>query len=298
MTSPNRQDDAYWLETAEIRRSFDRVSKNYDRVTVIEPQVRDEIINRLELVDFQPKVILDAGCATGMLSRQLLKRFRRSRVLALDLSIGMLRNACKKKPFFRKLDAICADASCLPLPDASVDLICSNLMLHWCNDPDQVLREFRRILTPRGLLTFSTLGPDTLTELRQAWRSVDGDIHVNRFADMHDIGDALIRAGLTEPVMDVDYYRLTYGQLIDLMKELKSVGAHNMNRGRPRGLTSRSRLAAVEDAYLTIGEDNRLPVTCEVVFGQAWAPRAQQATEQKEVLIPVTQIGHKERDRQ
>ena len=298
MTTPDPQDDAYWLETAEIRRSFDRVSKNYDRVSVIEPRVRNEIIERLELVDFQPDVILDAGCATGMLSRQLLKRFRRGRVLALDLSVGMLRHACNKKPLFRKLDAICADASSIPLPDASVDLVCSNLMLHWCNDLDQVLREFRRILTPRGLLTFSTLGPDTLTELRQAWRSVDGDIHVNRFADMHDIGDALIRAGLTEPVMDVDYYRLTYGQLTDLMKELKSVGAHNMNRGRPRGLTSRSRLTAVEDAYLAISGDDRLPVTCEVVFGQAWAPREQQTMERKEVLIPVTQIGRKERNKQ
>jgi len=298
MTTPDPQDDAYWLETAEIRRSFDRVSKNYDRVSVIEPRVRNEIIERLELVDFQPDVILDAGCATGMLSRQLLKRFRRGRVLALDLSVGMLRHACKKKPLFRKLDAICADASSIPLPDASVDLVCSNLMLHWCNDLDQVLREFRRILTPRGLLTFSTLGPDTLTELRQAWRSVDGDIHVNRFADMHDIGDALIRAGLTEPVMDVDYYRLTYGQLTDLMKELKSVGAHNMNHGRPRGLTSRSRLTAVEDAYLAISGDDRLPVTCEVVFGQAWAPREQQRMERKEVLIPVTQIGRKERNKQ
>ncbi|MGI9265617.1 MAG: malonyl-ACP O-methyltransferase BioC, partial [Gammaproteobacteria bacterium] len=271
MTNPNPQVDAYWLESTDIRRSFDRVSEYYDQLTVIEPRVRQEIADRLNLVDFQPGVILDAGCATGMLSRDLLKRFKRGRVVSLDLSLGMLRQARANKPRFRRLDAVCADASRIPLPDASVDLICSNLMLQWCNDLDEVFREFRRILTPRGLLTFSTLGPDTLTELRQAWRSVDKNIHINRFVDMHDIGDALIRAGLIEPVMDVDYYHVTYARLIDMMKELKSVGAHNMNRGRPRGLTSPRRLAAVEDACRAFSNDNRLVATCEVIFGQAWA---------------------------
>jgi malonyl-CoA O-methyltransferase len=286
-------DDAYGLRTADIRKSFDRVSESYDRFAVVESRVRKEILERLELVDLKPRVILDAGCATGSWGGLLLKRFRRSRLLALDLSVGMLRQARKKRPRFRKLNVICADAAAIPLRDASVDLICSNLMLPWCDDIDQVFREFRRVLTPRGLLTFSTLGPDTLTELRQSWRSVDDDIHVNRFVDMHDIGDALVRAGLAEPVLDVDCYRVTYERLIDMMREIKAVGAHNMNHGRPRGLTSRKRMRAVEAAYDRFSEDGRLPATCEVVFGQAWGPRVRIGPDTTEVMIPITEIGNR-----
>ena len=297
MTADSLPDDAYRLETALVRRSFDLASENYDRVAFIESRVRDEILQRLDLVDLKPGVILDAGCATGAWGGRLLKRYKRSRLLALDLSVDMLHRARRQKPRFRRLDAICADAASIPLPDASVDLICSNLMLHWCHDLDQVLREFRRVLSPRGLLTFSTLGPDTLTELRRAWRSVDGNVHVNRFVDMHDLGDALIRAGLAEPVMDVDYFKLSYQRLIDLMKELKAVGAHNINKGRPRGLTSRARLIAVENAYREFAVDGRLPVTCEVIFGQAWGPREKKAPATTEVTIPVAQIGRKRRDK-
>ena len=288
-------DDAYRLRTSDIRRSFDRASECYDRFAVIESRVREEILARLELVDLKPRVILDAGCATGSWGGMLLKRYKRSRLLALDMSVGMLLQARMKRPRFRKLDVICADAAAIPLPDASVDLICSNLMLPWCDDIDQVFREFRRVLSPRGLLTFSTLGPDTLAELRQSWRSVDDKIHVNLFVDMHDIGDALVRAGLAEPVMDVDYYHITYARLIDLMREIKAVGAHNMNHGRPRGLTGRNRFRSVEAAYNKFSRDGRLPATCEIIFGQAWGPRAKTGSGGAEVMIPITEIGHRRR---
>jgi malonyl-CoA O-methyltransferase len=293
VTSEHPLAEAYCLRTADIRTSFDRASESYDRFAIVESRVRDEILARLELVNLKPRVILDAGCATGSWGGLLLKRYKRSRLLALDLSVGMLLQARKRRPRFRKLNVICADAAAIPLADASVDLICSNLMLPWCNDIDQVFREFRRVLSPRGLLTFSTLGPDTLTELRQSWRSVDDKIHVNRFVDMHDIGDALVRAGLAEPVMDVDYYHISYRRLIDLMREIKAVGAHNMNQGRPRGLTGRQRIRAVEAAYDKFSEGGRLPATCEVIFGQAWGPRARTGSGGVEVMIPITEIGHR-----
>jgi malonyl-CoA O-methyltransferase len=184
----------------------------------------------------------------------------------------MLRQARHRRRWWRRPTVLCADAAALPLPDASVDLVFSNLMLQWCNDLDAVFREFRRVLKPRGLVTFTTFGPDTLTELRAAWRAVDDGIHVNRFIDMHDVGDAMVRAGLAEPVMDLEYFCLTYPRVIDLMRDLKAIGAHNVTVGRGRGLTGRGRLQAVADAYEAHRRDGRLPATWEVVYGQAWGP--------------------------
>ncbi len=283
----------YLLDRAGVRSAFDRVSSGYDDIAVIDSRVREEILSRLDLVKLSPAVILDVGCGTCGWAAALLKRFRQSRLLALDISTGMLNQAQRRKPWFRKLDAICADGAALPMADHSVDLICSSLMLPWCNDPDLVFREFRRVLAPGGLLTFATLGPDTLGELRQAWREADDHVHVNRFIDMHDIGDALVRAGLAEPVLDVDHYRLNYDTVDQLMRELKAIGAHNVNAGRARGLTSRQRLRALETAYDKVREDGRLPVTVEVVYGQAWGPMQLRRENRDEVTVPVGAIGRR-----
>ncbi len=146
-------------------------------------------------------------------------------------------------------------------------------MLQWCN-PDAVFAEFRRILAPRGFLSFTSLGPDTLKELRAAWRQVDSRSHVHHFIDMHDLGDALVRAGFAAPVLDVERYTLTYTEVRRLAADLKAVGAHNAAADRPRGLTGRGKFAALQSAYEAYRHDGRLPATYEVVFGQAWAPVA------------------------
>lgn len=283
----------YLLDRADVRSAFDRASSRYDDIAIIDSRVREEMLSRLDLVKLSPAVILDVGCGTCGWAAALLKRFRRSRLLALDISTGMLNQAQRRKPWFRKLHAICADGAALPIADNSVDLICSSLMLPWCNDPDLVFREFRRVLTPGGLLTFATLGPDTLGELRNAWRAADDHVHVNRFIDMHDIGDALVRAGLAEPVLDVDQYRLNYDTVDQLMRDLKAIGANNINAGRSRGLTSRQRLRAVESAYDKVREDGRLPVTVEVVYGQAWGPVQLRREDRDEVTVPVGAIGRR-----
>jgi malonyl-CoA O-methyltransferase len=166
---------------------------------------------------------------------------------------------------------VCADAERLPLADGSVDLILSNLMLQWCN-PDHVFAEFRRVLAPHGLLSFTTLGPDTLRELRSAWREVDSRTHVNQFIDMHDIGDALVRGGFASPVLDVERYTLTYLDVRRVAADLKATGAHNATMGRARGLTGRRQFAALQAAYEGFRQDGRLPATYEVVFGHAWTP--------------------------
>jgi malonyl-CoA O-methyltransferase len=168
-------------------------------------------------------------------------------------------------------------------------------MLQWCNDPDRVLRECRRVLRPGGVLHLATLGPDTLTELRRAWQVADPThVHVSRFLDMHDVGDALVRAGFAEPVLDVERYTLTYSDARDLMRDLKAIGAHNATAGRARGLTGKSTLARMLAAYETARRDGRLPATYEVVFAQAWVPERPASRQRDqgspEVLVPLSRL--------
>ena len=205
----------------------------------------------------------------------------------------MLRHTRRRGRWLRRPHAVCADAARVPLASRSVDLVFSNLMLQWCNDPDTVFGEFRRVAAPGGLLTFTTFGPDTLKELRSAWSAADGYSHVNRFIDMHDLGDALVRAGFAEPVMDVEQFTLTYDDLRGLMNDLKAMGAHNVTHGRSRGLTGRRRLAAAVAAYEAFRVDGRLPATWEVVYGHAWvpdAPSGRAPLTEGEVRIPAGDI--------
>jgi malonyl-CoA O-methyltransferase len=274
-----------------MRRAFERASQSYDRAAVLQTEVRARLLARLQYLKLEPapQIILDAGCGTGHGARELKKRFPRARVLALDIATGMLREAGRNQGWWRRFDRVCADAERMPLADASVDLIFSNLMLQWCAEPDAVFHEFKRVLKPRGLCTFSTLGPDTLMELRAAWAAVDERTHVSRFLDMHDIGDALVRARLAEPVLDVERFTLTYDTAIALMRDLKAIGAQNATAGRPSGLTGRAAFAAVTQAYERFRSEGRLPATYEVVLGQAWGaiPR------QSEVRVPISDIARR-----
>ena len=165
---------------------------------------------------------------------------------------------------------MCADAQALPLADASVQLLFSNLALQWCSEPDGIFRELFRVLAPGGLMVFSTLGPDTLKELRASWLEADGFNHVNAFADMHDLGDALVRAGLKDVVVDAERITRTYRSVFDLMRDLKSLGAHNVTAGRQRGMTGKRRLHAMAQAYERYRENGLLPASYEVVYAHAW----------------------------
>jgi malonyl-CoA O-methyltransferase len=182
-----------------------------------------------------------------------------------------LRLAGKQQSWLRPFERVCADAQVLPLKDVSVDLIVSNLMLQWC-DPDAVFAEFRRVLRPQGLLSFSALGPDTLRELRSAWQQVDAHSHVHQFIDMHDLGDALVRNGFAAPVLDVERITLQYLDVRKVAADLKATGAHNSTAARARGLTTPRKFAAMQAAYEQFRQDGRLPATYEVVFAHAWVP--------------------------
>lgn len=269
----------YLLDKQQTRRAFDRAARAYDEAAVLQREVADRVLERLDVMKPVPKRILDVGAGTGYCSRALMQRYGKARVVALDLAEGMLHTARASQGWMGRLRGrqafVCGDAEALPLADASVDMLFSNLTLQWCSDLEATFAEFRRVLSPGGLLLFTTFGPDTLHELRASWRAVDGHSHVNAFMDMHDVGDALLRGRFENPVMDMEYLTVTYPDVRRLMHDLKQIGAHNVTVGRPRGLTGPQRLRAVEAAYEQYRREGVLPATYEVIYGHAWVPQTQ-----------------------
>ena len=262
--------DAFHLDRAQLRASFERASAGYEAAAALQARVAAELLERLELFRFAPSVVLDLGSGTGRVTRELKRRYPRACVIALDLAPGMLREARRHQWPWRRFVRVCGDALRLPLRDGSVDLIFSNLMLQWCEPLPAALAEVRRVLKASGFFAFSTFGPDTLYELRSAWAQADGYNHVNHFSDMHEVGNALVQAGLMEPVLDVDRIEADYPDVLALMRDLKTIGAHNVTAGRSRTLTGRARLARVQQAYESFRREQRLPATYEVIYGASW----------------------------
>jgi malonyl-CoA O-methyltransferase len=289
------EEGAFRLDRARVRASFERASGSYEAGARLQAQVGAELLTRLDAFRFTPRVVLDLGAGTGRHSRELKRRYPRALVLALDLSEGMLREARRHSRPWRTLARVCADAPRLPLAAASVDLVFSNLMLQWCAPPDAALTEVRRVLKPQGFFAFSTFGPATLAELRSAWSHADELSHVNAFADVHDLGEALVRAGLAEPVLDIDRHELDYPDALALMRELKSLGAHNATAGRPRTLLSRAHLERVRAGYEPFRREGTLPATFEVIYGAAWGDAGRRAagTRGGEVRIDAGSIPRK-----
>jgi malonyl-CoA O-methyltransferase len=268
----------FGLDRARLRASFERASAGYEAAAALQARVAAELLERLAELNFQPRVVLDLGAGTGRVTRELKRRYPRALVVALDLAAGMLREARRNQPLWRRFARVCGDALRLPLQDGSVDLVFSSLMLQWCEPLEAAFAEVRRVLRPEGFFAFSTFGPDTLKELRSAWTQADGYNHVNGFVDMHDVGDALVRAGLTEPVLDVERLVLDYADALALMRDLKAIGAHNATAGRPRALTGRARLARMQAAYEAFRRAGRLPATYEVIYGACWGAAGRHAT--------------------
>jgi malonyl-CoA O-methyltransferase len=269
-----------------VRRAFARAAATYDKAAVLQREIAARMAQRLDYVKLKPTVVLDAGCGTGDAIGELHARYPAARVVALDSALPMLaaaraRSASGRSLFQRLLRPVlkaeastpafvCADLNALPLPGVCVDLVWSNVTLHWVNDVPRAFGEFRRVLKVGGLLSFTTFGPDTLKELRSAFARADGFTHVNRFVDMHDIGDMLVAAGFAAPVMDMEYVTLTYETPAALIAELRALGATNATRGRPRGLTGRARWQKMLGALERARRDGRIPATFEVVYGHAW----------------------------
>jgi len=283
------------LDKRRVRESFTRAADTYDTAAVLQREIADRLLERLEVVRLVPRLILDVGCGTGYDVDKLSRRYPRARLLGLDIAEPMARRARRRAGAWNRFTGRCAfacgDAERLPVATASVDLLLSNLSLQWC-DPPTVFAEARRVLRAGGLFMFTTFGPDTLRELREAWQTVDQSPHVHGFLDMHDLGDMLINAGFADPVMDVERVTMLYADVMEVLRDLKGLGAHNMATTRARGLTGRTRFARFRAAYEALARDGKIPATYEVVYGHAWTPETERARDGVAV-VPVQRIGRR-----
>ena len=260
------------LDVRHVRHAFGRAAATYEAHAVLQAEVGSRLLERLEGIALQPARVLDAGSGPSVGASALAARYPDANVIALDLALPMLRAAALRAAQPAAFARVCADVQALPLPDASIDLVHSNLCLQWCDDPGLALAEFARVLRPGGLLLFTTFGPATLHELRTAFAAADAEPHVSRFVDMHDIGDALLTSGFRDPVLERDDFTLTYADALTLMRELRAIGATNADAKRQRTLTGKAHLARVVAAYESFRRDGVLPATYEVVYAQAFAP--------------------------
>ncbi len=282
------------FDARQVRRAFSRSASGYDAAAALQQAVEARLLESLDYLDDPalqrgpPQRVLDLGCGTGRASAAMQKRWPKAQVLSLDLALPMLRQARAASrhgssrshgwlanPFAHRPRQLCADARALPLAEGSVDLLFSNLCLQWVDDLDAVFAGFRRVLKPGGMLLVSTFGPETLWELREAFARADEAPHVSPFADIAGFGDALVRAGFRQPVLDRDLDITRYPDLAALMRELRAIGATNALSSRRHTLTGRARFAAAARAYDAVrGADGQLPASWETISAMAWAPEA------------------------
>ncbi len=287
------------LDFAEVRRAFDHAAASYDAHAVLQREVCDRLLARLDFMTLQPERVLDVGTGTGYGLAHLHQRYAAAALVALDIAPAMLAAARARLPpptWSQRARAyltphpsplthwMCADMDRLPLADNSINLVWSSLALQWAHDLDATLKGMHRVLAPGGLLIFATFGPDTLNELRTAFAAVDNAPHVNRFVDLHDIGDMLVNAGFASPVMEMEVLTLTYTDLKSLMRDLKGIGAHNAAATRKRGLLGKSAWARLEQAYEMHRLDHRLPATFEVIYGHAWVGDKKRREDGRQVI--------------
>lgn len=280
-----------------VRLSFQRAADRYDETAFLQQEVARRLDDHLDGILIEPQRILDAGCGTGFGTSLLRARYPRADVVGFDLAEAMLHQATARQrgSVWEKLRArliskvphfvpLCGDIEHLPLARASLDVVWSSLALQWVGDLQASFKEMHRVLKPGGLFIFASFGPDTLKELRAASAGVDGHQHVNRFIDMHDVGDALVHAGFSNPVMEMEQITLTYADLPALLRDLKAIGAHTVLEGRREGLMGKSAWRKLLLNYEAFRQADRLPATYEVVYGHAWAERAQMLEDGRQII--------------
>jgi malonyl-CoA O-methyltransferase len=259
------------LDKIAVKKSFNRGAADYDKCAVLQAEVLKRLLERLEYIKLQPEWVVDLGCGTGQAIKPLTKKYRHAQVVALDMADAMLHRARKNYGLFDRKYLLNADMEVLPFKSQSVDMVFSSLALQWSNDLHATFKEFKRVGRSGGVILFTTLGANTLRELRESWKQIDPTPRVHQFMDMHDVGDAMLAAGLSQPVVDMEEITLEYDKFPDLMRDLKGIGATNADRNRSRGLMTPAKLKRLQQAYEQLAFDHdRYQATYEVVYGHAW----------------------------
>jgi malonyl-CoA O-methyltransferase len=259
------------LDKIAVKKSFNRGAADYDKCAVLQAEVLKRLLERLEYFKLKPEWIIDLGCGTGQAIKPLNKKYRSAQVVALDMAHAMLLHARKNFGLFERKHLLNADMEALPFKAETVDMVFSSLALQWSNDLDATFKELKRVGRSGGVILFTTLGANTLRELRESWMLIDPAPRVHQFMDMHDVGDAMLAAGLSQPVVDMEEITLEYDKFPDLMRDLKGIGATNADRNRSRGLMTPAKLKRLQQAYEQVAFDNgRYQATYEIVYGHAW----------------------------
>lgn len=271
-----------------------RASARFAEQAFLHAWTRNALLERLDPVGLRPRHVLDLGGGCGIGALALAERYRKAKVTLVDRSPAMLAEAERRRGWFRRFECVNADVTALPFPAASVDLVFANLLLPYVQDADGLLREVRRVLRPRGYFVFSTVGAGTLAEVREAFAAADDCPHVGQFEDLHDVGDRLTRAGYVAPVLDADRLTVTYADLSAVCRDLRAAAAPVPAAGR-RALTGVCRWRRAQVAFAARkSADGRVPVSCEVVYGQAWAPDEdtdRPVVAAREVIVPLARLG-------
>lgn len=282
-----------FLDKRWVRRGFDRNAAHYEEANFLAREIGVRMGERLDLLRAAPVTALDLGSGTGLGARLLRERYPGCAIVEIDIAFAMLAHAqpggSRWQRSLQRLkrdlpQRVCGDIERLPFRERVFDMVWSNLVLHWTHLP-LVLAEVYRVLRPGGVFMFSTLGPDTLKELRASYGEADRLGHVNRFVDLHDIGDMMVDARFADPVMDMECLTLTYENVDDLLRELRTAGGRNANVDRPVGLSGKRGAARMRSAYEAYRRDGRLPATFEVVYGHAWRPEVERRTASGEAVV-------------
>lgn len=280
-----------FVDRQQVGRRFSRVAATYGEGDFFVREVDRRMQERLDYVNLQPKRILDLGCSRGGSFSGLAARYPAADLIGLDISPAMLSAGRTPRANWQRWLGIgrngdplrlAADAANLPLASRSAAMVWSNLLLHWLDDPIPALAEAHRVLEVGGLLMFSTLGPDTLRELRAAF--ADGYAHTQRFADMHDLGDMMVGCGFADPVMDMEVITLTYDDLDAMLADLRAAGSACAMKARRHGLTGRNAWETAQAAYEGMRREGRLPATFEVIYGHAWKAAPKQTPDGRAII--------------
>lgn len=278
----------------EISKAFSRHAHEYLSMAKVQQSIGENLFDRLELLTMQPEFVLDLGCGPGAFSKRLKQRYRHANVVGIDYSYSMLKVAQRQARWSTKPAWVNADMMQLPFQNGQFDLIFSNQVIHWAPSLSILFREINRILRPGGCVFFSTLGPDTFTEIRQSFQHIDTRAHVNDFCDMHDIGDELMQALFVDPVVDMEHLTAMYSSVASLIKTIKAQGVRNIHANRNPGLTGKKAWSSFEAAMMAYATpENKIPLTYEVIYGHAWKGMQHHTGQGVEVYFPIERLKKK-----
>lgn len=258
------------VNLAHLERRAERAAPEIHNAKFVHDHTLAGLLERLEPMSIDAALVVDLGCGAGGAIAALEKRFRGARIIGVDRSLSLLQLARARRRWLSRAACLRCEPGRLPFADYGIDVVFSNLALAAVDDPAPVAADVSRVLRRDGLFVFATLGPDSLGALRRAWEAVDDGPHVQRFLDMHDFGDLLVRAGLRDPVLDVDYVQLEYESADALFRDLGAAGARNALAGRQRSLTGRGRFRRMLSALDEQRAGGKIRIELEIVYGHCW----------------------------